>query len=1159
MNSEAEFLHIAESLKPFTEDRMKLEPFPWVQGYLINMDELYTELTLETLNNTRFGVTGKTLRNYVDMFEENSESGSEHVFEENSESGSEYMFEEDSESGSEDILEIDSESGSEHMFEEDSESGSEHVFEENSESGSEYMFEEDSESGSEDILEIDSESGSEHMFEEDSESGSEHVFEENSESGSEYMFEEDSESGSEDILEIDSESGSEHMFEEDSESGSEHVFEEDSESGSEHIFKENSESGSEYMFKEYSESGSEDMFKKGSWSGSEAEKPKKQKKRKKILAKGDAGMGKSTLGKKIGLDWARGLFKMFSIIFFIVLRIVKPGDCIEDVIIQQIPELEGLNVSKEKIRKILDRFGDKCLLILDGLDEHGLGQNQDVLKIIQNRKLLNCGVSITSRPHSTREIQSLFPTVVRVDGFTTKEAKKYVLKFFTEKNKITQTLGFKPSDSREDFPVHKCPILLSFLCLLVKEEEIDLLDSSLTVGDLYLRMVRCLYRKYTNRKGIGFVESEFVQVMKSVGKLALQTLITNNPLLQRSEVEGIVGVNAFEYGFFTGHEDFRLCTDPTADICVTYAHRSLEEFFGSFGFLQALDDGQSIDDILGSDCKKPIFMVNPLVLRFCLWLLTTKFFNFPEMIFNKLVLFAAERIDFRLLNIKVVEEMYPAMGFSDALLHTDSLKLKFLKHVLEKCQCIRVLRISHQNDIMCNYEQVDGILGLMSSDLLSKLTFLSITGEYLIPSIDADPLAISIHRTDLATFHKYLSILLPKYNLLKRNPKVYASVQYSGSLDLNTLMTKHIKQLNLLRDDRMEHDSHATLFVSGKFPHCPQLTQVILEFIQIDNSVATAFLKAVQNGELPHLKRIELFRCILNDCEWPVVPEFSFGTDKKIDLSQIKKLLSKNVTICTLHGAESHDLQQINNIFKKGRLPNLTELGISSYDNAKLDTFLDEFDPQKTVKLGKLALRRFTISAEGLEVLSEKLSSIRLTQLSLTCLGFTGSLSALFTHSFPTLNTLILSECHLNSNDLQSLVRANVDGKLPQLRHLDISENEDVIICDLFTHSAQWNQLKTLRTSDVSVLNVDPKYLTSLEELILHTESFQGLEIPSVTRRWLRLKVIEVRDNSARCIVDGVEQGMFPSLTTVRYSSIGYYKNPFFFKLLKANISVELV
>ena len=126
----------------------------------------------------------------------------------------------------------------------------------------------------------------------------------------------------------------------------------------------------------------------------------------------------------------------------------------------------------------------------------------------------------------------------------------------------------------------------------MKEDEIDLSDKTLTIGDLCLQMVQCLYRKFTIRKGIQFKKSEFIQFMKSVGILALKTLLLNNPLLQKSEVLEIVGDFAFEYGFFAGHEDFRLCTDPTADICVTYPHRSLEEFFGSFGFLQGLDNGK---------------------------------------------------------------------------------------------------------------------------------------------------------------------------------------------------------------------------------------------------------------------------------------------------------------------------------------------------------------------------------------------------------------------------------------------------------------------------------------------------------------------------------------------------------------------------------------
>ena len=96
--------------------------------------------------------------------------------------------------------------------------------------------------------------------------------------------------------------------------------------------------------------------------------------RDKILIIGDLGIGKTTLGKKVGLDWARGKFEAFSMVFFVFLKLVEPGELIENVIIKQNPELEGLGISTEKLRGILDRFSDRCLLILDGLDEHGLGK-----------------------------------------------------------------------------------------------------------------------------------------------------------------------------------------------------------------------------------------------------------------------------------------------------------------------------------------------------------------------------------------------------------------------------------------------------------------------------------------------------------------------------------------------------------------------------------------------------------------------------------------------------------------------------------------------------------------------------------------------------------------------------------------------------------------
>ena len=644
-------------------------------------------------------------------------------------------------------------------------------------------------------------------------------------------------------------------------------------------------------------------------------------------------------------------------------------------------------------------------------------------------------------------------------------------------------------------------------------------------------------------------------------------------------------------GFFTGHEDFRICTDPTADISVTFVHRSLEEFFGSFGFLKDLDDGKSIDEILGSDCEEPIFMVNPLVLIFCLWLLTTNLLNFQRNIYQQLVLFATKRIDFHLLDIEVVEQMYPAMNISDPLLHKDSLKLKFFWDTFEACKCVRFLHIErgkHQvynkSSITSLYDKVDRVLGLMSCDMLSKLTRLALGNHIPILPIHRDAFVISADCPDPQTLYNYLSILLPKYNLLKSNPQVYARVECHESHDLSTLMTKDLKELILVGENNKklyllgkDKLSSVTLFMSGKFPNCPKLTNITLEGCHLDNSVPSAFMKAVQNGDLPHLKRIELVGCTVSDCEWPAIPEFSFKTEEMLDLLEMKKLLSKQtelivnkpsdivISMCLekllvlrLEDIDSHTLPQIDNILTKGILPNLSKLSVTAEHRSRvrLHNFLGTFDPDQTVKLEKLALRYFILSSEEMDRLCEKLASIQLTELDLSSSGFTFNLSVLFTHIFPRLNKLIMSHCGLNANDLQSLARANVEGKLPQLRHLDISTNSGFNISDLFTHSAHWDQLTTLETSDVNVLNVDPECLTSLEELFLPAK---GTQPPSVTRQWPCLKLIEVNnEQTARCIADGVEQGMFPSLATVRCESF-YYGRPFFFKLLKVNISVEQV
>ena len=233
-------------------------------------------------------------------------------------------------------------------------------------------------------------------------------------------------------------------------------------------------------------------------------------------------MGKTTWCKKVGWDWARGLLTTFSVIFFVFLKVVKPGDAIQNIIIAQNSYMKGLKMTDRKLENILETFGHRCLLILDGLDEHALGSNQDVLRIIRREKLLSCHIIVSSRPHSTKQIEQYFPVILRVEGFTHNKAEQFASKILTDKQKVKTVLSFNPTNLKSDAPIHKCPILLSFLCVLVREDEIDLSTSGMHIGEIYLRMVRCLYKKFTMREGIDFENGTFYEIIKLIGELAFE-------------------------------------------------------------------------------------------------------------------------------------------------------------------------------------------------------------------------------------------------------------------------------------------------------------------------------------------------------------------------------------------------------------------------------------------------------------------------------------------------------------------------------------------------------------------------------------------------------------------------------------------------------------
>ena len=455
-----------------------------------------------------------------------------------------------------------------------------------------------------------------------------------------------------------------------------------------------------------------------------------------VLVKAESGFGKTTLSRKISWDWAMRLFTTFSIVFFVSLKLVKPGDVIENIIIQQTPDLEGMNVTHDTLKKILDSFGHRCLLILDGFDELHSKSKPEFLKIIKGQILFSCNIFLTSRPHTVAEVEIYFQTNAILKGFNKNHANLLIDKILADKKHRTEIRKFTTKHKFIDDSLHTSPILLVFICILAQHGDFDSSSKTVTSGDIYLKLMRSLYRKYCERKRISYTERDFVEVLRHMGNLAFKCLQTGNYLLSREEVQSIAGNDAFDYGFISGHEDHGLLGDPTADVFITFTHKTVEEFFGAFSFVFEIHDGIHFDFLLGSDCCSPIFLTNHSFLEFCLFTINfivsvcKKQTDAKNLLTDFVVLQKINVPQFDMVNII---ELFPALSWSISVLANNYLVVHFLEELFLQCSKVRFLTVSAEDVV--NYVLV-GI-----DHLFPYLHCLHLTGfRYTSNDFDASPL-----------------------------------------------------------------------------------------------------------------------------------------------------------------------------------------------------------------------------------------------------------------------------------------------------------------------------------------------------------------------------------------------------------------------------------
>ena len=766
---------------------------------------------------------------------------------------------------------------------------------------------------------------------------------------------------------------------------------------------------------------------------------------------------------------------------------------------------------------------------------------------------------------------------------------------------IEAVLNYNPGNTKKkkrnarreekDVPIHKSPILLSFLCLLAKEDNIDLSNTKMHTGEIYLRMICCLYKKYMIRKGKGFDTVQFVAAMTSVGKLALKTLLSGEPMLRRADVIKEIGEDAFDYGLLIGHEDFRLIRDETADIFVTFPHRSVQEFLVAFYFIRMLNEGKEIRSVLDMDSnKQPIFLKNTLFLQFCLFLCSDqKYFPlknrqkyFPlenrQRVYQSMVNYCVEWLNKAKVDMKDIEYGYPALDISSKSSYAkDKLRVIFLGDILAKCDKASSLVLSH-------YHPLNQFLGFIKPNLKSITFIQHEKAEHRISYSKGTEIAIE---AKYSTWDK-LSDILKHYNKVVVRLYIHSSFSLmcparKGSFpNVKTLCLSEVSykfkeanefitfapDLTEMHLDRVFKEVTLTE-MSGKAFHIDIPKEVTME--QMINKMSGGNHQNVSylsfddcdvdvQGKLPvlfesvwpNLNYLSLLGTRLLDTDLEFLCSASNGPEKTlpnltslclsvpIDLSMdafwAKLFSCPWMNLKSLYLKSVCDPSGLNKVIKDQKLLNLSCLRIrnTTKQQAKHDEalFLDQLVNLQSVYLDEGNCGHIQI-----------VHSLLLSELSIHCrddpMGFVSPLSV---PGFSKLTALAVNNCALESEHLASLAQAKVNGGLPALRNLDISQNQSSLpeFKCLFTESCTWSELLSLdirqtfkydeHDQAIDYLNeiVSRGYLSSLQKLGIRR--FENKNVP-----WKNLEkifLIDCTDDTLRNIAVAKKRYL-PALQTL--------------------------
>ena len=155
-------------------------------------------------------------------------------------------------------------------------------------------------------------------------------------------------------------------------------------------------------------------------------------------------MGKTTYCKKLFYDWATGKQEVDdsfpNVEVVLLLRCFDNKSDLWEAISDQLLPLDIEEEIREEFIRFLRHNQCKVLLIHDGLDEAHDSCLSIFSEIIQGRVLPKCHLVATSRHEAGIKVRKYCDTLLEIEGFTEKDAREFILKYFKTMDDLAEKL-----------------------------------------------------------------------------------------------------------------------------------------------------------------------------------------------------------------------------------------------------------------------------------------------------------------------------------------------------------------------------------------------------------------------------------------------------------------------------------------------------------------------------------------------------------------------------------------------------------------------------------------------------------------------------------------------------------------------------------------------